>query len=121
MLRSLILAALFIVSASAAIWPEHLGKYERKSARPFKGPLPDEYQEEEAEEAIYGNFMVEARRYKDSTDAFAAWLERPESLRLVGNYLVECGGNCPKDLDSLVEKLPKFSHAALPTLRNYLP
>jgi hypothetical protein len=124
MLRSLILAGLFIASVNGAIWPEHLGKYERKSDKPVAGQpsaLPDEYGWDEAEEADYGSFVVTAQRFKDSTGAYAAALEMRESPRQVGNYLITCTGNCPKNLASLVETLPKISHAALPTLRNYLP
>jgi hypothetical protein len=124
MLRSLILAGLFIASVNGAIWPEHLGKYERKSDKPVAGQpsaLPDEYGRDEAEEADYGSFVVTAQRFKDSTGAYAAALEMREPVRQVGNYLVTCTGNCPKNLPSLVETLPKISHAALPTLRNYLP
>ncbi len=124
MLRSLILAGLFIASVNGAIWPEHLGKYERKSDKPVAGQpsaLPDEYGRDEAEEADYGPFVLFAQRFKDSTGAYAAALEMRESPRQVGNYLITCTGNCPKNLASLVETLPKISHAALPTLRNYLP
>ena len=124
MLRSLILAVLFIASASAAIWPEHLGKYERKSVKPVASQVsasPDEYGREEAEEASYGPFAVSAQRFKDSTGAYAASLEIREPHLQVGNYLITCTGNCPKNLIGLVETLPKMSHTALPTLRNYLP
>jgi len=124
MLRSLILAVLSIASVNGAIWPEHLGKYERKSDKPVAGQpsaLAEEYGRDEAEEANYGPFVVFAQRFKDSTGAYAAALEMREPPRQVGNYLVTCTGNCPKNLNSLVETLPKISHAALPTLRNYLP
>jgi hypothetical protein len=124
MLRSLILAGLFIASVNGAIWPEHLGKYERKSDKPIAGQpsaLADEYGRDEAEEASYGAFVVFAQRFKDSTGAYAAALELREPARQVGNYLITCTGNCPKNLATLVETLPRISHAALPTLRNYLP
>ena len=123
MLRSLILAALFIASAGAAIWPEQLGKYQRKSVKTgaVENPPPNEYGKDETEEANYGQFTVKAQRYKDSTGAYAALLEMREPTLQVGNYLIACTGHCPKDLAALVEKLPKFSHAALPVLRNYLP
>jgi hypothetical protein len=120
MLRSLILAVLFIASATAAIWPEHLGKYERKSVKTV-ATATDENGKDEAEEANYGSFVVSAQRFKDSTGAYAAALEIPQPPLQVGNYLITCGGNCPKDLASLVDPLPKMSHAAMPTLRNYLP
>jgi uncharacterized protein DUF6599 len=124
MLRSLILAGLFIASVNGAIWPEHLGKYERKSDKPVApqpSALADEYGRDEAEEANYGAFVVSAQRFKDSTGAYAAAFEMQEPARQVGNYLITCTGNCPKNLAALVATLPKISHAALPTLRNYLP
>jgi hypothetical protein len=124
MLRSLILATLFIASAGAAIWPDHLGKFERKSAKLVASQpstSANEYGQEEAEEAGYGPFVVTAQRFKDSTGAYAAALEMREAPIQVGNYLITCSGNCPKNLASLVGALPKMSHAALPTLRNYLP
>jgi hypothetical protein len=124
MLRSLIALILCIVAANAAIWPEHLGKYERKSVKPVIAPdrtSPDEYGEDEMEEANYGRFEILAQRYKDSTGAYAASLEMAQAPLQVGNYLITCTGNCPKNLATLVDSLPKLSHAALPTLRNYLP
>jgi hypothetical protein len=121
MLRILILPVLFIASASAAIWPEHLGKYERKSVTSEPARSQDENGEDEAEQANYGSFTVSAQRYKDSTGAYAAALEMREAPLQVGNYLIACTGHCPKDLASLAKELPKMSRAALPTLRNYLP
>src|SRR5271155_637782 len=119
MLRSLILALLCIASVSGAIWPEHLGRYERKSDKPVAGQpsaLADEYGRDEAEEARYGPFVVLAQRFKDSTGAYAAALEMREPPLQVGNYLITRTGNCPKNLPNLAETLPKISHAALPTL-----
>ena len=121
MLRFLILPVLFIASASAAIWPDHLGKYERKSVTSAPAPSLDENGEDQAEQASYGSYTVTAQRYKDSTGAYAAALEMHGTPIQVGNYLITCKGNCPKNLASLVADLPKMSHAALPTLRNYLP
>ncbi len=124
MLRSLILAILFITSVSAAIWPDRLGPYTSQSVE-FKpdtiGDRLKEFGAEEEDIAAYGRFTVIAWRFKDSTGAYAAALEERETPLQVGNYLISCTGNCPKNLASLVEKLPKISHAALPTLRNYLP
>jgi hypothetical protein len=128
MLRSIILAGLFVASATAQIWPNHLGKYERKSVMPLadKTPGPEnsqtlEFGEEDMEQASYGQFMVLAQVYKDPTGAYAAALTMRDRPLQVGNYLITCTGRCPKDLPALVEKLPKISHAALPTLPNYLP
>ena len=118
--RSLILAILFVSSACAAIWPEHLGSYERRSVKESQ-VVPDENGREAAEEADYGRFQVAASRYKDSTGAYTAWLEAEGKPLQVGNYLVTCTGNCPKNLPELAEALPRVSHAPLPALASYLP
>jgi len=121
--RSLILAALFVSSACAAIWPEHLGPYD---FQPFemKGPPIDpqlaEYGAEAWDGANYGSFWVTAWRFKDPTGAYAALLDSPGSFR-VGNYLVACQGKCPKDLARLADvSLPNVSHTSVPTLDAYL-
>jgi hypothetical protein len=123
MLRSLILVILFSAAASAAIWPDHLGKYERKSVKTTvnEDPMWTENGGEEAEEASYGQFEVLAQRYKDPTGAYSASLAMKERPLQAGNYLITCSGHCPKDLASLIDKLPKMTHAALPTLGHYLP
>jgi hypothetical protein len=105
----------------AAIWPEHLGQYQRQSAAPFPQPQSPEYGFEAAERADYGPFQVTASRFKDTTGAYAASLESPSSLR-VGNYVVTCQGKCPKDLPQLADaSLPQLSHNSVPTLDTYLP
>ncbi len=119
--RSLILAAFWVASLNAAIWPQHLGKYELKSVKPAGQIAPDEYGTDAMEEANYGSFTVLAQRYKDSTGAYAAALELHDRPLQVSNYLITCTGHCPKELASLVGALPKLSRAALPALRNYLP
>jgi len=119
--RSLILAVVFASSACAAIWPDHLGQYQRKSASPFSQPQSAEYGFEAAEQADYGPFQVVAARFKDTTGAYAASLENPSSLR-VGNYVVTCQSKCPKDLAQLADaSLPQVSHTSIPTLTTYLP
>ena len=118
--RGLILAALFAVSASAAIWPEHLGPYERQTVKATQ-VAPDENGREAQEQADYGKFQVNATVYKDSTGAYAGWLATEGKAQQVGNYLVTCTGACPKDLVQLAESLPHVSHAPLPILGNYFP
>jgi hypothetical protein len=124
MLRFLILPALFIASASAAIWPDRLGPYTNQSVE-FKPDTIDDHMKEcgaeEEDLAVYGRFTVKAWRFKDSTGAYAAALEERETPLQVGNYLITCKGNCPKNLAALAANLPKMSRAALPMLRNYLP
>lgn len=121
--RGLILAAVFVSSACAAIWPDRLGDDSRQpleTAAPSADAQMTEYGMEAAERANYGAFQVTAWRFKDTTGAYAA------SLKLggvrVGNYLVRCNGKCPKDLPQLADAaLPNVSHATIPTLNTYFP
>ena len=120
----MILAAAFAAAAHAAIWPEHLGAYDRKSAQPAAAPdiAPEENGFVAAEQADYGQFQVTAAQYSDPTGAFAAALERPATPLQVGNYVISCVGACPKDLAKLADSaLPRISRAALPILPHYLP
>ena len=108
--------------AGAAIWPDQLGTYERKSASELRDQsAPDEYGREAAEEADYGAFKVTGIRFKDSTGAWAASLDMRDRPLRVGNYLITCSGKCPKDLAALVEALPRLSHLPLSVLSGYLP
>jgi hypothetical protein len=118
--RSLILGVLFAASACAAIWPEHLGSYDRRAVKESQ-VAADENGAEASEDADYGRFQVSATRYKDSTGAYAAWLEAQGKPIQVGNYVITCTGNCPKNLANLAETLPRISHAPLPALASYLP
>jgi hypothetical protein len=122
MSRGIVVAILFASSAWSAIWPDKLGTFERKSASEFpaQAPLADEYGRDAGEQADYGSFQVTATRFKDTTGAYAGSLETP-GLR-VGNYLVTCSGNCPKDLLNLADKsLPRVSHTPVPILSSYFP
>jgi hypothetical protein len=128
MSRSLILAAVFVSSACAAIWPDRLGEYQRKSASqadlgPDDTARWDEYGLETTERADYGSFDVAAWRFKDTTGAYAGSLDPPVGGRIrVGNYLVACQGKCPKNLPQLAdESLPHVSRTSVPTLNTYLP
>jgi len=103
------------------MWPEQLGQYQRKSAAPSPQAQSPEYGFEAAERADYGPFQVTASRFKDTTGAYAASLDSPSGFR-VGNYLVICQGNCPKDLPQLADaSLPQVSHTSVPSLDTYLP
>src|ERR1700733_14741879 len=126
--RSLILAALFVSSAFAGIWPDKLGKYQRKPAAPSDNAvnsqaLLDEDGLDAIERADYGSFQVTASRFKDPTGAYAAFLEPASKGAIrVGNYLVACQGTCPKNLAGLTDAgLPHVSHGSLPTLGAYFP
>jgi hypothetical protein len=119
--RGLILAAVFVSSACAAIWPEQLGQYQRTSAATVDtspGLAEDGF--ETAERADYGALQATAWRFKDTTGAYAASLQQG-GVR-VGNYLVQCEGKCPKDFPKLAEAaLPHVLQSAIPTLDTYLP
>ena len=128
MLRScLILFCTLAASAPAAIWPEHLGQYNRKSAGVADTSTDDraqwdEYGLEVTEYADYGSFKVDASRFRDTTGAYAASLEQQIGHLRVGNYLVLCSGKCPKDIGDLAEKaLPNVSNTPVPVLAAYLP
>jgi hypothetical protein len=122
--RSLILAVVFASSTyGAAIWPEHLGQYQRKAVSVLD-PGDDwawrEYGPDGGERADYGSFRVAAWRFKDTTGAYAASLVL-NGVR-VGNYLVQCDGKCPKDLTTLADaSLPQVLHGSVPTLDTYFP
>ncbi|HMD50361.1 MAG TPA: hypothetical protein VKG79_14725 [Bryobacteraceae bacterium] len=124
MSRRLVLALLLAaVPAPGAIWPDKLGPYFLQPLE-VKAPaiesLMAEYGAEAWEGADYGQFHVSAWRFKDTTGAYAASLEEP-GLR-VGNYLVRCSGNCPKDLTELADRsLPHVSHTPVPILGGYFP
>ena len=103
------------------MWPEQLGQNQRKSAASVdtRAGLAENGLES-AERADYGAFQVTAFRFKDTTGAYATALEL--SGFRVGNYLVTCGGKCPKDLPQLADSsLPHVLHTSVPTINTYLP
>ncbi len=103
MLRSLVLATVLAAAANAAIWPDQLGQFQRKSSSPADVPeasravlAEDGFQS--AELADYGAFQVTAWKFKDAIGAYAGSLEplgKPVSR--VGNVVVSCTGTCPDD------------------------
>jgi hypothetical protein len=130
--RGLILAALFVSSACAdtVLWPEHLGPYSRHYHEMTGGrmivpsPLEREYGQEDYDLNVdYGLFRASTERYKDVTGAYAAWLDPAnKGATRVGNYLIWCSGQCPKNLAELADAgLPHVSHGSLPTLGTYFP
>ena len=115
---------------SAAMWPDQLGPYHVRASMglstsphesaPPPDTLPTEYGVEDMEKADYGEFQIIGSRFKDSTGAFAASLEGWGQR--VGNYVIRCSGNCPKDLLNLADKsLPHVSHTPVPILGSYFP
>jgi hypothetical protein len=127
--RSLILAAIFVSSACAAMWPDRLGEYQRKSATTSTGviwpgiALWVEYGQDGIETGDYGPFAATAFRFKDVTGAYAASLDPSAKGAIrVGNYLVSCQGKCPKNLADLADAgLPRVAHGSLPTLGSHFP
>ena len=84
MSRSLILAAVFVSSACAAIWPPKLGQYEVKSAASAPAenqPQAEEYGFVAGERAEYGSFQVTADEFRDVTGAYAAFLDSNRVFR----------------------------------------
>ena len=132
MLRSLILATVFVSGAGAAILPDQLGPHHRASSEPVQiadnRELWDEAGFQTAERATYGPFQVIAYQFKDSTGAYAArqWLSASDShVFTLGNYAITCGGKCPPAA-RLTEwlaasPLPKLTRSAYPNLEGYLP
>src|ERR1700733_8899991 len=123
--RGLVLALVFFSSACAAIWPDKLGDYQRKSAS-VPAPATDqaqaaEYGFEAGERGDYGPFQITALEFKDVTGAYAASLDpaNTDAIR-VGNYLVSCEGKCPKNIAALANaSLPHVSQGSLPLLPTY--
>jgi len=80
-----------------------------------------EYGLDSAEQADYGTFRASALRFKDPTGAYAGSLADPGSIR-IGNYVVTCHGQCPKNFAALAAaSLPHISHGAVPALSDYFP
>lgn len=125
MSRRLVFAALFASCACAAILPDQLGQYQRKSDNPVQPPsdsrpILDEDGFVAAEQADYGPFRITAWQFKDPTGAYAGSLDPLRKGVRIGNYLVSCEGECPKDLESLADhRLPHVSHGAIPNLSAY--
>jgi hypothetical protein len=107
-------------------WPDRLGAYQRQPLE-MQGPDLDaqlkEYGAEGWDGADYGSFRVSAWRFKDVTGAYAAAFEPAnQGATRVGNYLVTCQGNCPKNLAELAQSaLPHVSRGSAPNLVDYLP
>jgi hypothetical protein len=124
--RGLILAVAFASSAFAAgILPDKLGDFSRQPIMgvDLSGDTVAELREqgfETAERASYGPFILTAFRFKDTTGAYAASLGLPG--KRVGNYLLECEGKCPENLEQLADtSLPHVSHTSIPTLDSHFP
>lgn len=122
----------FAVLASAGILPDEFAGAKRSETSAV--PVPDEavwkeYGHEASEKAVYGPTTVTARRFKDTTGAFAAleWLDGDPAVKgkltLVGNYVLQFEGGKPTDKQAAEfgAKLPELRRTSLPSLLNFVP
>ncbi|MBI1353090.1 MAG: hypothetical protein GC160_02005 [Acidobacteria bacterium] len=136
-------------AAQAALLPEALGEFTRKSVEPATTPdkpLFDEFGFEEAETGVYETndgrrAVITATRYYDDTGAYSAfeWLRAPDgqaaehgkrawkgpdsTLIQLGNYLVEMSGDAPVDehVELMLAYLPKIRVTVDPPVLAYVP
>jgi hypothetical protein len=148
MLLRILSVLLLPVLATAAIWPDALGQFQRASrsaAAPPDASLWSEFGFQEGEQALYAagdrKFEARAYRFQDSTGAMAAFQwQRPADAKpsplatlavatrdgvLInyGNYLLSFAGYTPKpeELPGVYGVLPKLEVASLPSLIDKLP
>ncbi len=149
MTRIVSLLLLFPLWAGAALLPEALGEFERKSVEPYTPDNRDLYLEfgfEEGETARYvteagPSVDITARRFQDPTGAFAVflWLQPGEgvarpygegavqsgdrTLIRFGNYVIEMRGAEPVDehVELMLAFLPRVQMTAPPPLLAYFP
>ena len=143
------LLLLFSLPAGAALLPEALGEFERKSVEPYTPGNTDLYLEfgfEEGETAHYvtkagPTVDITARRFQDPTGAFAVflWLQPEQGVERAfgesavqsgertlirfGNYVVEMRGAEPIDehVELMLAFLPRVQMTAPPPLLAYFP
>ena len=148
-MRVFVLALFAATSLQAALLPEALGAFIRKSIEPLKpadSPLASELGFEEAERAVYEtndgrSLEIRATRYYDDTGAYAAFLwQKPEqgdwtehgkrawkngrdTLIQIGNYVVETSGDAPldEDLELMLGYLPRIRATVDPPVLAYTP
>ena len=149
MTRVVSLLLLFPLLAGAALLPEALGEFERKSVEPYTPAERDLYIEfgfEEGETAHYvakagPSVDITARRFQDPTGAFAVflWLQPEQSVERAygesavqsgdrtlirfGNYVIEMRGAEPIDehVELMLAFLPRVQMTAPPPLLAYFP
>jgi hypothetical protein len=144
-----VLALLAAGSLHAALVPEALGEFVRKSVEPVSAadaPLAEELGLEESEKAVYETkdgrrLEIQATRYYDDTGAFAAFLwQKPQqgeavehgerawkgsgfTLIQIGNYLVKTTGDAPldDDLELMLGYMPRMRMTVDPPVLAYTP
>jgi hypothetical protein len=136
--------------ASPAIFPDTIARWQKgavQSATVSDQKIWTEYGLDESETTTYSDgprkFTASAWRFSDTTGAFAAFeLSRPPSSQqtiptvtdiaaetnsdrwaLVGNYLFFFEGYkpSPEEMNHIVATVPKYTHAAMPPVREHLP
>jgi hypothetical protein len=134
--------------ATAAIFPDHIGTFDKGSPATLTVPdraLFDEFGIEATEQAEYTSgpkhFTATAWRFRDSTGALAFFeAHRPSgaspaplvklavttsdgSIFAYGNYVFQLTGAVPPaaDFEPLYAQLPKLEQSALPALMSFLP
>ncbi len=134
--------------AQAAIFPEHIGTFDKGAPAALSMPdreLFNEFGLEATEQAEYKSedkhFTATAWRFKDSTGAMAFFqAHRPSaatpaaisklatstsdgSIFAYGNYVLQFTGAVPsaEDLAPVYAQLPKLDQSPLPALISYLP
>jgi hypothetical protein len=146
--RSLLLFAMAPVLVSAAIFPDHIGSFDRGVQKTLTMPdraLLDEFGLAVTEQADYSfekkHFSATAWRFRDSTGALAFFeAHRPSganaapisklavttsdgSIFAYGNYVFQFTGAVPPaaDLAPVYAQLPQLEQSPLPSLISFLP
>jgi hypothetical protein len=148
MLQTLSLLLFVPLLAQAAIFPEHIGTFDKGAPTTLSIPdraLFDEFGLEATEQAEYKSdskhFTATAWRFRDSTGALAFFeAHRPSgatpapvsklaastsdgTIFAYGNYVFQFTGAVPPaaDLQSVYAQLPKLEQSPLPALMSFLP
>jgi hypothetical protein len=136
------------LAAQAAIFPEHIGNFDKGAPASLTmpdRPLLDEFGLEATEQAEYKSgvkhFTATAWRFRDSTGAMAFFqAHRPSgatpapasklaastsdgTIFAYGNYVFQFTGAVPPadDLLPVYQQVPKLEQSALPALMSFLP
>jgi hypothetical protein len=149
MLQQTLTFLLFVpLAAQAAIFPDHIGTFDKSAPTSLTTPdrpLLDEFGLEASEQAEYksdaNHFTATAWRFRDSTGAMAFFqAHRPPgatpallskltastsdgTIFAFGNYVFQFTGAVPPaaDLVPFYAQLPKLEQSPLPSLMSFLP
>ncbi|MEO8025940.1 MAG: DUF6599 family protein [Bryobacteraceae bacterium] len=136
------------VQCQAGIWPDQIGKFQRKPVQTLAvgdQALLHEFGFEATEQAEYSDgaskFTATAWRLNDSTGALAMFeFRRPPGakpapvtklavttddgvLLAFGNYVLQFTGHSPTipEMNYIIQELPRLEQSSLPVLMTYLP